>query len=194
MQIFLRDRNPELAAQWSVQFRDKPEVHISCGDIFSPGPHMEAEALVSPANSFGFMDGGIDQVYSDYFGWGLMEHLQKRIAEDFMGEIPVGQAETVVIPSRKDAGFGFLICAPTMRVPDIVAHTVNAYLAFRAALISARRNGIQSILCPGLGTAVGRMPYARCALQMREAYDAFHSPRAFKALHDASRVHGTLLR
>ena len=30
----------------------------------------------------------------------------------------------------------------------------------------------RSILCPGLGTAVGRMPVTRCAVQMRVAYQA----------------------
>ena len=40
---------------------------ISEGDIFEGGP--EADAIVSPANSFGFMDGGIDMVYSRHFGW-----------------------------------------------------------------------------------------------------------------------------
>ena len=31
---------------------------------------------------------------------------------------------------------------------------------------------IERVLCPGLGTAVGRMPYLRCAMQMRTAFDA----------------------
>lgn len=31
---------------------------------------------------------------------------------------------------------------------------------------------ITTVLCPGLGTAVGRMPFSRCAHQMRVAYDA----------------------
>lgn len=31
---------------------------------------------------------------------------------------------------------------------------------------------IRSVLCPGLGTAVGRMPVLRCAIQMRVAYEA----------------------
>ena len=35
-------------------------LQISCGDIFRGGP--SADAIVSPANSFGFMDGGIDMV------------------------------------------------------------------------------------------------------------------------------------
>ena len=35
-------------------------MQISCGDIFKGAP--SADAVVSPANSFGFMDGGIDMV------------------------------------------------------------------------------------------------------------------------------------
>ena len=36
---------------------------ISFGDIFKGAP--AADAIVSPANSFGFMDGGIDMVGED---------------------------------------------------------------------------------------------------------------------------------
>ena len=40
---------------------------VSQGDIFNGAP--VADAIVSPANSFGFMDGGIDYCYSEHFGW-----------------------------------------------------------------------------------------------------------------------------
>ena len=32
---------------------------------------------------------------------------------------------------------------------------------------------ITSVLCPGLGTAVGRMPVKQCAFQMRQAYEIY---------------------
>ena len=32
---------------------------------------------------------------------------------------------------------------------------------------------ITSVLCPGLGTAVGRMPPKRCAFQMRQAFEMY---------------------
>lgn len=38
---------------------------ISCGDVFKDAP--AANAIVSPANSFGFMDGGIDLVRIDFY-------------------------------------------------------------------------------------------------------------------------------
>ena len=64
-----------------------------------------------------------------------------------------------------------------MRVPMNVAETVNAYLAFRAAIRAVlahndadRLPSIRKVLCPGLGTAIGRMPAQRAARQMVTAY------------------------
>jgi O-acetyl-ADP-ribose deacetylase (regulator of RNase III) len=64
-----------------------------------------------------------------------------------------------------------------MRIPRDVSDTLNAYLAFRAALRAVLAHNesdqprIDTVLCPGLGTAVGRMPVERCARQMRAAWD-----------------------
>lgn len=167
--ILLRDRKPELAEAWRAAFSGAANVEISHGDIFD----VRADAIVSPANSFGFMDGGIDLVYSQKFGWDLQERLQTKIVEERYGELPVGQA---LIIETNDDGIPFLVSAPTMRVPAIVDDTPNAYLAFRAALIAVKDHNavhphkIESLLCPGLGTAVGRMPVDRAAEQMALAY------------------------
>ena len=53
---------------------------------------------------------------------------------------------------------------------------MNAYLAFRAALRLLKRHNraaaepIRSLLCPGLGTAVGRLSPDTSARQMFAAY------------------------
>lgn len=169
MRFHLRDVNTTLADAWRQQFKLRSEVEVSSGDIFEAGPH---HAIVSPANSFGFMDGGIDLVYSRRFGWDLQRRLQDEINEQYEGELPVGMAAIV---ETGDPDFPWLVSAPTMRVPTSVADTVNAYLAFRAAILAVRRHNevhgssIESVLCPGLGTAVGRMPESRCAYQMHTA-------------------------
>ena len=180
--IHLRDLNPRLVDAWNHEFTGIPAVTISCGDIFSTKPgridakdpiDVKADAIVSPANSFGFMDGGIDAVYTYMFGEGLQERLQTMIADEHGGELPVGTA--AIIPTLQPA-IPWCISAPTMRIPQDVANTLNAYLAFRAALravLAHNASGkplIKSILCPGLGTAVGQMPAARCARQMRAAW------------------------
>ncbi len=169
--LHLRDLDPALVSAWQSAFADAPEVEVSGGEIFD----ATADAVVSPANSFGYMDGGIDLVYTRFFGPGLEQRLQAVLADDHDGELPVGQA--VIVPTGH-AQIRQLVSAPTMRVPAPVSRTVNVYLAFRAALIAVRNHNrtgaepIASLLVPGLGTGVGEMPPARAARQMRYAYDA----------------------
>jgi len=186
MEIYLRDRNSDMIDKWHHYFGDDENFHISCGDIFDSGEHMECEGIVSPANSFGFMDGGIDYVYSEYFGWGLSEKLRKIIHCDYDGELLVGNAAIVNI---EDSSFKYLISAPTMRVPMNIANTANVYLAFRAVLLAARKNNIDSILCPGLGTAIGKVPPMLAAEQMYKAYQNFINPQPFDILGVAYKEH-----
>lgn len=182
-EIHLRDLSASLAAAWEEAFAGVPGVTISQGDIFStqPGPlpgdapiDVAADAVVSPANSFGFMDGGIDAVYTHQFGFALERRLQDLLAADYGGELPVGCA---VIVETGSPEIPWCVSAPTMRVPEAVADTANAYLAFRAALRAvlahnaAGRQPIRRVLCPGLATTTGRMPVGRCAAQMRAAWD-----------------------
>jgi O-acetyl-ADP-ribose deacetylase (regulator of RNase III) len=167
----LRDKDSQVVAAWREHFRGFANVHISGGDIFEPA--VQADAIVSPANSFGYMDGGIDLVYLGRFGWQLQERLQSHLREQHDGELPVGQAAIV---ETLDPGLPYLISAPTMRVPMDVSRTPNAYLAFRAAIRAAKshaggkRRQIRSILCPGLCTAIGRMQPEVAARQMATAY------------------------
>jgi O-acetyl-ADP-ribose deacetylase (regulator of RNase III) len=182
MRFLLRDRNPDVVEAWRTEFAHAGDVEVSHGDIFD----LTADAIVSPANSFGFMDGGIDLVYSRRFGWGLQERLQELLQAEHDGELPVGQA--VLVETGQD-DIPFLISAPTMRVPMDVSDTVNAYLAFRAVIRCAREwnrtatRRIESVLCPGLGTAVGRMPARGCAVQMHYAYGTSHLGQGWKPIN-----------
>ena len=60
-----------------------------------------AMQFVSPANSYGFMDGGIDLAYSQFFGWGVREKLQYKILNSHHGELLVGQAEILKLTTSK---------------------------------------------------------------------------------------------
>ncbi|XP_062581771.1 uncharacterized protein LOC134243530 [Saccostrea cucullata] len=188
----LRDIEQGMVNAWKSVFPDAyKNVQISCGDIFKEAP--AAHALVSPTNSFGFMDIGIDMVYSKHFGWQMQERLQKVIREEHDGEILVGQA--VIIPAydeqvppkeedlkgcNEEIPIKYLISAPAMRVSQCVEKTVNAYLAFRAVILAVQKHNkknpddkIFSVLCPGMGTTLGMMDYQykQCAQQMCLAYE-----------------------
>lgn len=190
MDILLCDRGWEVVTAWKHAFEDTP-VEVRQGNILS----VEAEAIVSPANSFGYMDGGIDLAYSEHFGWDVEQALRERLLAAWDGELPVGNA--VVVPIE-GARFRWLVSAPTMRVPSRVADTPNAYLAFRAALRAARAHPspIRSLVCPGLCTGEGRMPADRCARQMRYAYDVVINGQVLRkgGLAGAVRNHIELLR
>lgn len=168
-QLLLRDRNIELVEAWHQHFKGIKDVEITQGDIFE----AVADAVISPANSFGFMDGGIDLIYTGRFGWELQDRLREQIRREHAGELPVGQA---LVVETYDEQIPYLVSAPTMRVPSDVSASVNAYLAFRAALRAIRDHNrvnpgtIKSVLCPGLCTAIGRMPADRSARQMAAAY------------------------
>lgn len=143
----------------------------------------EADALVSPANSFGFMDGGLDGLYTMHFGTGVQQRLQEAIVCRHYGELLVGEAEIVETGHRRHP---FVISAPTMRVPmRLPSDTVNPFLAARAVLLLIRfgtfaqgshagepvRDHVHSVAFPGLGTGVGGVGPGTCAHQVRAALD-----------------------
>jgi Macro domain len=121
--LHLRDLSRALVDAWRQEFMGVPGVTLSQGDIFSEsdGPvaaeapiDIRADAVVSPANSFGFMDGGIDAVYTYQLGSQVQERLRALLAEQYGGELPVGQA--VLVPTGRPE-IPWCISAPTMRVP-----------------------------------------------------------------------------
>ena len=161
--------------------------------------------MVSPANSFGFMDGGVDAVYLDRFGMQVQDRLRRLILEHHHGELLVGSAEIV---ETGDPSLPYLIAAPTMRVPMVLPETtVNPYLATRAALLAVRHNAfragphagarisdhVRTLAFPGMGTGVGRVLAPVCARQMRAAHDAACArPALPKSWADASVDHQLL--
>jgi O-acetyl-ADP-ribose deacetylase (regulator of RNase III) len=167
MEVRLFYRQPELGEAWRSVFSHVPNVQIVNGDITA----CECDAIVSPANSFGFMDGGLDDVLCQRFGRELESRVQAAIHALPMRELLVGQ--TLVV-ATDDETTPWLVVAPTMRVPMSfhIATSVNAYLAMKAALLAAREHpAIERLAIPGLCTGVGRMPATIAANQMRIAYN-----------------------
>ena len=168
------DINPALTDAWKRVFADVEQVVATHQSIFD----LSCDALVSPANSFGYMNGGIDFAISKHLGWHIEKRLQQRLREQFFGELLVGQA-TVVETDHPQ--FPYLISAPTMRTPMTILRTPNIYLATKAIFTlwkygtfddgSPIREKIQSIAIPGLGTGVGQVPPLLCARQMRIAWE-----------------------
>jgi O-acetyl-ADP-ribose deacetylase (regulator of RNase III) len=173
MKIILAGIHKEQIIEWKNFFYDCPDVSVYHGSIFDNA----CDAIVSPANSFGFMDGGLDLALSNYLGWHVQERLQEIIKTKYDGELLVGQAEIVETDNTK---FPYLISAPTMRVPMILKETSNPYLAMRAILLLLKKgkfadgslisDKVKTVAISGLGTGVGDVAPTQCARQMRIAY------------------------
>lgn len=139
-------------------------------------------ALVSPANSYGHMDGGIDEEYIEYFGSEVQQRVYGAIARLPHGLLPVGSG---LLVHTGDERIPHLIVAPTMVLPEPVP-AVHAYQAMSAVLRVVERHAglIGDVFCPGLATGVGQVPFEDAAREMALAYhrrrERFHEqPRAF---------------
>jgi O-acetyl-ADP-ribose deacetylase (regulator of RNase III) len=128
-----------------------------------------ADAVVSPANSFGFMDGGVDWAYLQFFGAELQTRVQMMIRLQKFQELLVGDA--IVVPTYNEA-IRFLIVAPTMRVPKIITDPADVMLATRAAIRMACNFRMKHIIMPGMGTGCGRVRPDIAARAMRAGIEA----------------------
>lgn len=190
MKIILAAIDSRLIEAWKELFSEEENVSISENDITK----IDCDAIVSPANSFGFMDGGLDYVLSERFGWDLEKRLQKVIKELPEGELLIGQA---LVIETNDEKIPYLISAPTMRIPTNfnIDTSVNAYLAMKAILIKAKNDHrISKIAIPGLCTGCGQMQPIIAAKQMYQAYkEIIHNEKMnFSSFGEAQKYHWKL--
>lgn len=174
--LVLVDPKVELCAHWETEFAGVADCTVVRGRFEDLDDY---DCLVSPANSFGLMDGGVDFMITRHFGSELMERVQARILREFRGEQPVG---TSIIVETGSEEHPFLAHTPTMRVPMAIDGTDNVYSAMFAMLLAVERHNatherpIETIACPGLGTGCGRVESGEAARQMALAVKHFRSP------------------
>lgn len=177
--IILLDRRPDIVEAWEDHFTGVPGITTVIGSFND----KIADIIVSPANSFGFMNGGIDFAYTQFFGPQIQEKVQSSIKTNFGGELLIGQA---LLVQTDHVQFPYMIAAPTMRLPMKITDPADVFLATRAALRIAVRmqnavDGQLTILFPGMGTGAGMIPPDFCADHMRKAYDAVRYGETFPA-------------
>lgn len=150
-----------------------PEAEVTCGDIQSVP--VENTAFVSPANCLGFMDGGIDYIYSRKMFPACEQKVKEKIK--FIGittrlgrpYLPIGSALCVSVGETTG-----LFCAPTMFLPHDVSETRNAYLSFLAALVLFRKmTKYETLVVTSHCCGYGKMSEVNSARQMRDAWDIF---------------------
>ncbi|EAX9772495.1 phage tail protein, partial [Salmonella enterica] len=73
---------PAMAAAFEHSFQNTENVEI-IPEPFETIP--EFDCMVSAANSFGLMDGGVDAAITAYFGSQLQERVQQNIIREYLG-------------------------------------------------------------------------------------------------------------
>jgi O-acetyl-ADP-ribose deacetylase len=145
------------------------EIEIRRGSILE----VEAEAIVNPANSHGWMGGGVAGVIKRAAG---AEVEKEAIAQ---APIPVGRAAASSAGKTK---FKAILHTPTMANPAERIPVQNVSLATRAALELADQKGYAVIAIPGMGTGVGAVEPSDAAQAMLDEIRSFEPSRLKKII------------
>jgi O-acetyl-ADP-ribose deacetylase (regulator of RNase III) len=166
-----------MARAWRALAEGRAEIVVHEGSITD----VDADAVVSPANSLGIMAGGIDGVYARWFP-GISDRVRAASGADRGGELPVGEA--VIVPTGVERP-AWLVSAPTMSRPGVrLPSDGGAARAAAGAVFRLWRDGtlpdgtrvrdaVRRIALPGLGTGVGGLSPEVCATQVGAARDEF---------------------
>jgi O-acetyl-ADP-ribose deacetylase (regulator of RNase III) len=150
LDVAIVDINENLIALAKRDVPELPSISFTAGDALA----LKADAVITPANSFGFMDGGMDAAVVARFGDAIANMVRDRIASFPFGEVLVGQAFMV---STGDADIPNLIFAPTVRAPKPITHPADVMLAARAAVRLAVDAGMSKVIMPCMGAGSGRL-------------------------------------
>ena len=169
MKIFLLDLDEEMTRSWQARFNDIEEVEVVNSEFCSfMKEHInDIAAVVSAANSFGLMDGGLDGAYIRFFGKELQDAVQSKLIEEYLGEQPVGSSMIVDIPGFPGKK---LIHTPTMRIPQPILDPRIVYICTRSALVTAYKNNDGTVLLPAFGHLTGRLSSEIVSSLMEKAY------------------------
>jgi O-acetyl-ADP-ribose deacetylase (regulator of RNase III) len=118
---------------------------------------MSCDALVNPANSFGYMGGGV--------AGALKRRGGGEIEKEALSKAPIKIGHAVATTGGS-LSCRYVIHAPTMQRPAMSIPVENVRQATRAALNLAVNMNLTSIALPGMGTGVGGVSYEAAAEAM----------------------------
>ncbi|MDP7180789.1 MAG: macro domain-containing protein [Candidatus Woesearchaeota archaeon] len=130
----------------------------------------EVDAIVNPANSYGYMGGGVAGAIKKEGG---ME-----IEKEATSKAPIMMGFAVITTAGKLKA-KHIIHAPTMEQPASLTTIDNIKEAVKAALECAEENNLKKIAMPGMGTGVGEVPKDEAAKAIIEVL-VNHNPKSLK--------------
>jgi len=110
---------------------------------------INCDAIVNPANSFGYMGGGVAGAIKRIGG--------TEIEKEAISQAPIDVGKAVATTAGTLPCI-YVIHAPTMKQPAMRISVENVKHATQAALKLGVELKLKSIAIPGMGTGVGRVP------------------------------------
>ena len=110
---------------------------------------INCDAIVNPANSFGYMGGGVAGAIKRAGG--------VEIEKEAVSKAPIEVGKAIATTSGS-LPCKYVIHAPTMKQPAMRIGVENVRLATKAALEIGVKLNLKTIAIPGMGTGVGRVP------------------------------------
>lgn len=145
------------------------DIEIKKGSIIE----VEADAIVNPANSLGYMGGGVAGVIKRIGG--------REIEREAIEKAPIKVGDAILTNAGK-LNFKGVIHAPTMERPAMKIPLENVRLATLAALKVGDENGFSTIAIPGMGTGVGGVSKEDAAREMIKVIKEFHAKNLKKVI------------
>jgi O-acetyl-ADP-ribose deacetylase (regulator of RNase III) len=131
-----------ITSELIMEKTNMPKIEVKKASI----TNAEVNAIVNPANSFGYMGGGVAGVIKKVGG--------QVIEDEAIAQAPV-QVGEAILTSAGDLICHKIIHAPTMHNPAEKTDAHKVFCAAKAALELADKEGFRSIAMPGMGTGVG---------------------------------------
>ena len=144
MKVLIADHNKSTIASIN---ECNPSFEVEEGNPLA----FDIDAVVSPANTMGIMNGGYDAVLRRYFGIAIEYTVQKYL-DKF--KIDVGQAIAVKTGHPK---VNWLIVTPTVSVTGegLSGHESVSYACAYNSVKAAHERGVKYLGMTGLGSGVG---------------------------------------
>ena len=142
MDILIADNKKQLLQL----LRSNPSFDIELGNF-----SFDIDAVVSPANTKGIMNGGYDAVLRSYFGLTIEIRVRQ-----YIEKFPISVGEAISVMTGHDK-VKFLIVTPTVSVSGegLSGHKSVSYSCAYASVIAAHKRNVSYLGMTGLGTGVG---------------------------------------
>lgn len=199
LKITLIDTDESMCAAWKTELQEYTD---TLGDCYIPNVEIVQSnivewlkennnhllGIVTPANSFGLMDGGFDGAVRKYFvedyDIDIIPIVQEHLKKNYWGEQPVGSSTLVRLPVVGT----YILHTPTMICPSTIVDARVVYHCTRSAILEALRTECTHIVLPAFGGCCGKVDPKIIAQYMFAGMYTFLSSRKL-TWHDVFHDH-----